>query len=56
MADKFSLDTDDNSEGYDGEWSQAEIDRQRDVDYHCAHCGPCIRGEECKTLERLWDS
>ena len=41
--------------GYDGDLSQADIDRQREIDYHCAHCGPCIRDEHCKTLERIWN-
>jgi hypothetical protein len=56
--DRISLDSDtyENDAGYDGEWSQRDIDWQREVDYHTAHCGRCIRDEHCETLKRIWNS
>jgi hypothetical protein len=58
MSDRISLDSDadSNAEGYDGDWSQAEIDWQANIDYHRKHCGRCWNDEECKVLERLWNT
>ena len=40
---------------YDGDWSQKEIERQSNIDYHRKHCARCWNDEGCKVLERLWN-
>ena len=37
-------------------YSQDEIDWRANIDFHRKHCGRCWNDEECKTLERLWNT